>query len=63
MNLPTVAAKREQRAKADFKGRHYEATLIVQPVSWYLRHPLSYCDIKEPFSGYTLNSGSTGEGF
>src|SRR5215213_8338665 len=32
-----------------FKGRHYEATLILQAVSWYLRYPLSYRDIEELF--------------
>jgi hypothetical protein len=31
----------------DFKGRHFEAALIVQAVSWYLRYPLSYRDIEE----------------
>ena len=32
-----------------FKGRHCEATLILQAVSWYLRYPLSYRDIEELF--------------
>ena len=41
MILSAIAAKLEQRAKADFRGRHYEATLIVQAVSWYPRYPLS----------------------
>ena len=31
------------------KGRHFEATLILQAVSWYLRYPLSYRDIEELF--------------
>lgn len=44
-----IAAKLKQRAKADFKSRHYEATLIVQAVSCYLRYPLSYRDIEELF--------------
>ena len=39
MILSAIAAKLKQCAKADFKGRHYEATLIVQAVSWYLRYP------------------------
>ena len=34
-------------AKDDFKGRHFEAALIVQAVSWYLRFPRSYRDIEE----------------
>lgn len=37
MILSAIAAKLKQRAKGDFKGRHYEAALIVQAVSWYLR--------------------------
>ena len=49
MILSAIAAKLKQRAKADFRGRHYEATLIVQAVSWYLRYPLSYRDIEELF--------------
>lgn len=63
MNLSAIAAKLEQRAKADFKGRHYEAILIVQAVSWYLCYPLNYHDIEELFSGCTSNAGSAGEGF
>src|SRR4051794_32942414 len=49
MILSAIAAKLKRRAKADFKGRHYEAALIVQAVSWYLRYPLSYRDIEELF--------------
>jgi transposase, IS6 family len=35
MILSAIAAKLKQRAKADFRGRHFEAALIVQAVSWY----------------------------
>lgn len=49
MILSAIAMKLKQRAKADFNGRHYEATLIVQAVFWYLRYPLSYRDIEELF--------------
>ena len=45
--LNAIAAKLKRRAKDDFKGRHFEAALIVQAVSWYLRYPLSYRDIEE----------------
>ncbi len=31
------------------RGRHFEASLILQAVSWYLRYPLSYRDIEELF--------------
>src|SRR3954452_20546060 len=31
------------------KARHFEASLIVQAVSWYLRYPLSYRDIEKLF--------------
>src|SRR5215218_4607285 len=49
MILSAIAEKLKHRAKGDFKGRHYEATLILQAVSWYLRYPLSYRDIEELF--------------
>ena len=49
MILSAVAAKLKHRSKSDFRGRHFEATLIVQAVSWYLRYPLSYRDIEELF--------------
>ena len=35
------------RSHGIFKGRHFEASLILQAVSWYLRYPLSYRDIEE----------------
>jgi IS6 family transposase len=50
MILSAIAAKLKKRSKADFNGRHYEATLIVQAVSRYLgicANPLSSRVIKE----------------
>ncbi len=47
MILSAIAAKLKSRSKDDFKGRHFEAGLIVQAVSWYLRYPLSDRDIEE----------------
>jgi IS6 family transposase len=41
MILSAIAAKLKRRAKGDFMDRHYEAALIMQAVSWYLRYPLS----------------------
>src|SRR4051794_9400685 len=49
MILNALAFKLKQKARGDFRGRHFEATLIVQAVSWYLRYPLSYRDIEELF--------------
>src|SRR5829696_6209943 len=49
MLLSAIAEKLKRRSKDDFKGRHYEATLILQAISWYLRYPLSYRDIEELF--------------
>ena len=49
MILNALVEKLKRRAKDDFKGRHFEATLILQAVSWYLRYPLSYRDIEELF--------------
>jgi transposase-like protein len=47
MILNALVEKLKRRSKDDFKGRHYEATLILQAISWYLRYPLSYRDIEE----------------
>ena len=49
MILNALVEKLKRRSKDDFKGRHYEAALILQAVSWYLRYPLSYRDIEELF--------------
>ena len=49
MTLNALVEKLKRRSWADFKGRHFEATLILQAVSWYLRYPLSYGDIEELF--------------
>src|SRR4051795_2084802 len=49
MILNALVERLKRRAKGDFKGRHYEAALILQAVSWYLRYPLSYRDIEELF--------------
>src|SRR3954453_7491352 len=37
MILNALVEKLKRRSQDDFKGRHYEATLIPQAVSWYLR--------------------------
>jgi hypothetical protein len=34
MILSAIAAKLKRRSKDDFKGRHYEAALVLQAVSW-----------------------------
>src|SRR4051812_47031059 len=49
MLLNALVEKLKRWAKADFKGRHFEAALILQAVSWYLRYPLSYRNIEELF--------------
>jgi IS6 family transposase len=49
MILNALVERLKRRSKDDFKGRHYEASLILQAVSWYLRYPLSYRDIEELF--------------
>ena len=49
MILNAIAAKLKRRSRDDFKSRHFEASLILQAVSWYLRYPLSYRDIEELF--------------
>ena len=47
MILHALVERLKRRSKDDFKGRHYEASLILQAVSWYLRYRLSYRDIEE----------------
>jgi transposase-like protein len=47
--LNAIAEKLKRQSKDDFKGRHFEAWLILQAVSWYLRYPLSYRNIEEMF--------------
>src|SRR3954468_24951435 len=49
MILSAIAEKLKSGSKDDFKGRHFEAPLILQAVCWYLRYPLSYRDIEELF--------------
>src|SRR3954462_7403350 len=49
MILNALVERLKRRSKDDFKGRHFEATLILQAVSWYLRYPLSYRGIEELF--------------
>jgi IS6 family transposase len=44
--LNTIAEKLRRQSKDDFKGRHFEAWLIVQAVTWYLRYPLVYRDLE-----------------
>ena len=50
MILNTIAEKLKRASKDDFKGRQFEAWLIVQAVTWYLRYPLSYRDLEEMFA-------------
>lgn len=47
MILNPLALKLKRQAKGDFRVRHFEATLIVQAVPWYLRYALSYRGIEE----------------
>lgn len=47
MILNAIAGKLKRRSKDDFKGRRFEALLIIRAVSWYLRSPLSCRHIEE----------------
>lgn len=49
MILSAIAERLKRRSKDDFKGRHFEAPLILQAVRWYLRCPLSCRDTEELF--------------
>ena len=61
MILNAIAEKLKRQSKDDFKGRHFEAWLIVQAVTWYLRYPLSYRELEEMFRerGFTIATLST----
>ena len=48
MILNALVEKLKRRSKDDFKGCHFEAALILQAVSWYLRYTLSYRDMPVP---------------
>jgi len=49
MIFNAIAEKLKRTSRDDFKGRHFEAWLIIQAVSWYLRYPLSYRNIEDMF--------------
>jgi IS6 family transposase len=49
MILNAIAGKLKRQSKNDIEGWHFEAWLIVQAVTWYLRYPLSYRDLEEMF--------------
>ena len=49
MILNAIAEKLKRQSRDDFKGRHFEAWLIVRAVAWYLRYPLIYRDLEEMF--------------
>src|SRR5689334_12167401 len=49
MILSAITERLKRRSKDDFRGRHFEAPLILQAVCWHLRYPLSYRDIEELF--------------
>ena len=50
MMLNAITKKLKRQSKNDFRGRQFEAWLIVQAVTWYLRYPLSYRDVEEIFA-------------
>ncbi len=47
VTLSAIVTKLKRRSKDGFKSRHFEAELIVQAVSWYLRYSLRYREIEE----------------
>ena len=49
MILNAIVEKLKRQSGGDFKGRHFEAWLIIQAVTWYLRYPLSYRDLESMF--------------
>jgi transposase-like protein len=57
--MNAIAKKLKRQSKGHFKGRHFEAWLIVQAVTWYLRYPLSYRDLEEMFRERGFQSFNT----
>lgn len=49
MILNVIAEKLKRQPKDDFEGHHFETSLIMRAVTWYLRYPLSYRDLEEMF--------------
>ena len=56
MILNAIAVKLKCQSKDDFKGRHFEAWLIVQLVTWYLRYPLGIVNLTECGTRYAMTS-------
>jgi hypothetical protein len=52
--LIPLEAMRERRPVL-FKGRHFEAEIILLCVRWYLRFALSYRDLKEMMAERNLS--------
>ena len=55
----------KRRAKDEFEGRHFEATLILQAISWYLRYlilPLLEVALCGSLADHALRGGSVGAG-
>lgn len=46
MILGAIEGKLKRQSSNDFKGRQFEAWLIIQAVFLYLCYPLSYCDLE-----------------
>src|SRR3954447_14554697 len=44
-----------QKGPALFKGRHFEAEIIVLCVRWYLRYPLSFRQLEEIMAARNLS--------
>jgi len=58
MILNATAEKLKRQSKDDFKGRQFEAWLIIQAASWYLRYPRSYRDLDEMLTERGFEVGS-----
>lgn len=59
--LNALVLRLKQQVRRDYRTRHFETSLIVQAVSWYLRYTLSYRDIEETLQGCGLNQTSRSE--
>src|SRR3954453_5126148 len=42
-----MGSGQEGRAVSDFKGRHFEGTIVLWAVRWYCRYGVSYRDLEQ----------------
>ena len=62
MILSAIAERLKRRSKDDFKGRHFEASLILQAVCWYLRS-VNAGEKRHRRVGVKMHHGASSQGY